>query len=212
MNILTLSCWSHSIKYHLFSWGGRSLLAAGLIKRVGLGGSSISLKVPGLEEDVQEVGFVDHLGAIQLILGALATSGHGVRDKAVEIAAIGHRVAHGGETFHHSVLIDGQVLTTIRNLQQLAPLHTAANIAGIGAAAELLPNIPQVAIFDTTFHVTMPDFAYIYPLPYEWYKKDGVRRYGFHGPSHLYLSRRAAALLGKTDRVIPPAVLKRYGR
>jgi acetate kinase len=197
MNILTLSCWSHSIKYHLFSWGGRSLLAAGLVKRVGLGESSISLKVAGVEEDVQEVGFVDHLGAVQLILEALATSGRGISGKAAEIVAVGHRVAHGGETFHRSVLIDGQVLNTIRNLQKLAPLHNAANVAGIEAAAELLPNIPQVAIFDTTFHVTMPDFAYIYPLPYEWYKKDGVRRYGFHGPSHLYLSRRAAVLLGK---------------
>ncbi|NTW87881.1 MAG: acetate kinase [Desulfobulbaceae bacterium] len=197
MNILTLSCWSNSIKYHLFSWGGRSLIAAGLVKRVGLGGSSINLQVPGRKQSNQDVEFVDHLGAIQLILETLATPRYGVSDEAREIAAVGHRVAHGGETFHHSVLIDRQVLNTIRGLQQLAPLHNAANIAGIEAATELLPDIPQVAIFDTTFHVTMPDFAYIYPLPYEWYEKDGVRRYGFHGPSHLYLSRRAAALLGK---------------
>ncbi len=197
MNILTLSCWSNSIKYHLFSWGGGALLAAGLVKRVGLGGSSISLKVPGRKQNNQDVEFVDHLGAIRLILETLATTRHGVSDEAVKITAVGHRVAHGGETFHHSVLIDCQVLNTIRDLQQLAPLHNAANIAGIEAAIKLLPNIPQVAIFDTTFHVTMPDFAYIYPLPYEWYKKDGIRRYGFHGPSHLYLSRRAAALLGK---------------
>ena len=197
MNILTLSCWSNSIKYHLFSWGGQSLLAAGLVKRVGLGGSSISLKVPGREETTQDAGFVDHLGAVHLVLETLSTHCHSVGNEAGNITAIGHRVAHGGETFHHSVLIDSQVLDTIRNLQQLAPLHNAANIAGIEATTKLLPNIPQVAIFDTTFHVTMPDFAYIYPLPYEWYKKDGVRRYGFHGPSHLYLSRRAAALLGK---------------
>ena len=197
MNILTLSCWSHSIKYHLFSWGGHTLLAAGVVKRVGLGGAAISLKVPGREQDTQEVEYVDHRGAVHLILETLAATRHGVSDQAGRIAAVGHRVAHGGETFHHSMVIDDQVLDTIRDLQQLAPLHNAANIAGIEAVVELLPDIPQVAIFDTTFHVTMPDFAYIYPLPYEWYKKYGVRRYGFHGPSHIYLSRRAARLLGK---------------
>jgi len=193
MNILTLSCWSHSIKYHLFSWGGESLLAAGLVKRVGLGGTSISLKAPGCEEVTREVAFADHQEAVSLILDALS----GIGGEAGRIAAVGHRVAHGGETFHCSVVIDGQVLAAIRELQQLAPLHNAANIAGIEAAAKLLPHIPHVAIFDTAFHITMPDFAYIYPLPYEWYEKHGVRRYGFHGPSHIYLSRRAAALLGK---------------
>jgi len=197
MNILTLSCWSHSIKYHLFSWGGRSLIAAGLVKRVGLGGASISLNVPGREQYTQDLEFVDHRGAVHLILETLADTRHGVSDQAGRIVAIGHRVAHGGETFCHSMVIDVQVLDTIRELQQLAPLHNAANIAGIEAAMELLPEIPQVAIFDTTFHVTIPDFAYIYPLPYEWYKKYGIRRYGFHGPSHIYLSRRAAMLLGK---------------
>ena len=197
MNILTLSCWSHSIKYHLFSWGGESLLAAGLVRRVGLGGTSISLKVPGRKEETRGVEFVDHQGAVSLILDTLKDPRHGVRDEAGRIGAVGHRVAHGGERFHHSVVIDGQVLDAIRDLKHLAPLHNAANIAGIEAATGLLPHIPQVAIFDTAFHVTMPDFAYIYPLPYEWYKKYGVRRYGFHGPSHIYLSRRAAMLLGK---------------
>ena len=197
MNILTLSCWSHSIKYHLFSWGGRSLLAAGLVKRVGLGGAAISLKVTGREQDSQDAGFVDHHGAVQLILETLAAPRHGISDEAGRIAAVGHRVAHGGETFHHSMVIDGQVLDTIRELRQLAPLHIDANIDGIEAAVDLLPGLPQVAIFDTTFHVTIPDFAYIYPLPYEWYTKYGIRRYGFHGPSHIYLSRRAASLLGK---------------
>lgn len=197
MNILTLSCWSNSIKYHLFSWGGESLLAAGLVKRVGLGGSSISLSVPGRKEYTKDVEFVDHQGAIALILDTLNDPRHGVGKDAGRIGAVGHRVAHGGERFHHSVVVDGQTLEAIRELQQLAPLHIAANIAGIEAAAGLLPRLPQVAIFDTAFHVTMPDFAYIYPLPYEWYKKYGVRRYGFHGPSHIYLSRRAAMLLGK---------------
>jgi len=197
MTILTLSCWSHSIKYHLFSWGGRSLLASGLVKRVGLGGTSISLKLPGREQETRDADYVTHRGALLLILETLAAPRHGISDETGLIAAVGHRVAHGGETFHHSMVIDGQVLDTIRSLQQLAPLHNAANIAGIEAAMELLPDIPQIAIFDTTFHATIPDFAYIYPLPYEWYEKYGIRRYGFHGPSHLYLSRRAACLLDK---------------
>ncbi|KAB0668272.1 acetate kinase [Oryzomonas sagensis] len=197
MNILTLSCRTHSIKFHLFTWGGESLLAAGDVKRVGLGGTSISLKVTGRENETREVEFVDHRGAVSLILAILDDPRHGIGEEAVQIGAVGHRVAHGGEQFRHSVVIDDQVLEAIRDLQQLAPLHNAANIAGIEAAAELLPHIPHVAIFDTAFHVTMPDFAYIYPLPYEWYKKFGVRRYGFHGPSHIYLSRRAAMLLGK---------------
>lgn len=194
MNILTLSCWSHSIKYHLFSWGGESLLAVGTVERVGLGGASISLKVAGREEETRDVEFIDHQGAVALILDTLSD---GVGSEAERIGAVGHRVAHGGERFHRSEVIDGRVLDAIRELQQLAPLHNAANIAGIEAATGLLPQVPHVAIFDTAFHVTMPDFAYVYPLPYEWYKSYGVRRYGFHGPSHLYLSRRAAALLGK---------------
>jgi acetate kinase len=169
-----------------------------VVKRVGLGGTSISLKAPGREEVTRDVAFVDHQEAVPLILDALNDPRHGVGNEAGRIVAVGHRVAHGGERFHHSVVIDDQVLVAIRELQQLAPLHNAANIAGIEAAAEALPNIPHVAIFDTAFHVTMPDFAYVYPLPYEWYKRFGVRRYGFHGPSHIYLSRRAATLLGKS--------------
>lgn len=173
------------------------MFAEGLVKRVGLGGASISLKVPGREEYTHDVEFVDHHAAVSLILDTLADTRHGVSNEAGQITAIGHRVAHGGEIFHQSVLINDQVLNAIRKLQQLAPLHNAANVSGIETAMELLPDIPQVAIFDTAFHSTMPEFAYIYPLPYEWYHKYGVRRYGFHGPSHIYLSRRAARLLGK---------------
>jgi acetate kinase len=197
MNILTLSCWSHSITYKLFSWGGRSLLAAGQVNRVGIGGASITLDMPDRLPYKQIVPFVDHLGAIGLILEALSAVRHSDGEKAWRIAAVGHRVAHGGESFSHSTVLDGPVLKTILELQRLAPLHNAANVAGIEAAVQLLPDIPQVAVFDTTFHTTMPDFAYIYAVPYGWYKKYGVRRYGFHGPSHLYLSRRAACLLGK---------------
>lgn len=197
MKVLTLNCWSHSIKYHLFSWDGKSVLAVGTVERVGLGSSFISQQVPGREPLCRETDYNDHQSAVARIIAALTDSRHGVIGDAGEILAVGHRVAHGGEEFHHSVQIDDHVLDAIRKLQHLAPLHCAPNIAGIEAAMGHLPGVPHVAIFDTAFHLTIPEYAYIYPLPYEWYKKYGVRRYGFHGPSHLYLSRRAAVLLGK---------------
>lgn len=197
MNILTLNCWSHTIKYHLFSWEGRAVLAVGTVERVGLGSSFIRQQVSDREPFCQEVEYNDHQSAIALIIATLTDQHHGVIADAGEIAAVGHRVAHGGEKFRHSVLIDDLVLTAIRKLHHLAPQHCAPNIAGIEAAMGHLPDIPHVAIFDTAFHLTMPEQAYIYPLPYEWYEKYRVRRYGFHGPSHLYLSRRAAVLLDK---------------
>lgn len=197
MNILTLNCWSHSIKYHLFSWDSREVLAEGTVERVALGGSFISQRVRGRELFHQEQECSGHQSAVALILATLTDPRHGAIADAGKISAVGHRVAHGGEDFRHSVLIDEHVLDSIRKLQHLAPLHCAANIAGIEAARGNMSGIPHVAIFDTAFHLTMPGYAYIYPLPYEWYEKYGVRRYGFHGPSHLYISRRAAALLDK---------------
>jgi acetate kinase len=187
MKILTLNCWSHSIKYHLFSWDERAVLAVGTVDRVGLGSSSISQRVPGGAPFCLEAEYI----------AALTDPQHGVIADALEISAVGHRVAHGGKEFRHSVLIDTHVLNSIRKLHHMAPLHCAPNIAGIEAAMVHLPAIPHVAVFDTAFHVPMPECAYLYPLPYEWFEKHGVRRYGFHGPSHLYLSRRAAVLLGK---------------
>lgn len=197
MKILTISCWSDKIKYYLLSSNGRATLASGIIERVGIGGSSIRQTVPGREEFCLASDNSDHQSAVALIIATLTDPHHGVIANASEISAVGHRVAHGGKEFQHSVQIDDNVLKSIRNLQHLAPLHSAPNIAGIEAAMMHLPAIPHVAIFDTAFHLSMPESAYIYPLPYEWCENHGVRRYGFHGPSHLYLSRRAAVLLDK---------------
>ncbi len=197
MNILTLTCWSHAIKYHLYSWDSRTLLASGTIDRVDLGSSSIIHLVPGREPFSLEVDNNDHRRAIALVISTLTDPQFGAITGAGEIAAVGHRVAHGGKEFRHSVQIDDHVLASIRELEHLAPLHCGPNIMGIEAAMALLPTVPHVAIFDTAFHASMPEAAYLYPLPYEWYEQYGVRRYGFHGPSHLYLSRRAAVHLHK---------------
>jgi len=197
MKILTITCWSHKIKYYLLSSDGRAILASGICERVGLGGSVIRQSVPGREPFLLETDNSDHQSAVALIIATLVDPEHGAIAGVAEISAVGHRVAHGGKEFRHSVQIDDHVLSTIRKLQHLAPQHLAPNIAGIKAAMMQLPAIPHVAIFDTAFHFSMPECACIYPLPYEWYENYGVRRYGFHGPSHLYLSRRAAVLLGK---------------
>ena len=197
MKILTVTCWSHKIKYYLLASGGRTILASGIIERVGLDSSFICQSIPGREPLTLEMDNDDHQSALALIISTLTDPQHGVIASVLEISAVGHRVAHGGKEFTHSVQIDDNVLNSIRQLQHLAPLHSAPNILGIEAAMALMPSIPHVAIFDTAFHLSMPEHAYIYPLPYEWHEKHGVRRYGFHGPSHLYLSRRAAVLLGK---------------
>ncbi|MDA8431176.1 MAG: acetate kinase [Geobacteraceae bacterium] len=197
MYILTITCWSHNIEYHLFSRDDRALLAAGIVERVGLGGSFITQSVPGREPFRIEAGDNDHQSAVALIVATLSDPQHGIISDPQEISAVGHRVVHGGEEFRHSVRIDERVLNSIRTLQHLAPLHSVPNIAGIEAAMLHLPAVPHVAILDTAFHASMPACAYLYPLPYEWYQNYGVRRYGFHGPSHLYLSRRASVLLGK---------------
>jgi acetate kinase len=197
MKILTITCWSHRINYYLLSSDGRAMLASGTIERVGLGGSFLRHSVPGREPFRLETDNNDHHSALALIIATLIDPEHGVIAGTLEISAVGHRVAHGGKKFRHSAQIDDLVLNAIRELQGLAPQHLAPNIAGIEAAMIQLPAIPHVAIFDTAFHGSMPESACIYPLPYEWYENYGVRRYGFHGPSHLYLSRRAAVLLGK---------------
>src|SRR3989339_801685 len=170
MIILALNCGSSSVKYKLFSWEERKTVTNGVIERIGIEG-----------------GPRDHRDALQEIIRSLPG----------KIDAVGHRVVHGGEKFKSSVLINDEVLEAIRSVQDLAPLHNPPNIAGIEAAKEVLPNIPHIAVFDTAFHQTMPEQAFIYPVPYEWYGMYGVRRYGFHGTSHLYVSRRAAVMLGK---------------
>lgn len=198
MVILALNCGSSSVKYQLFDWERKEVVAKGMVERVIIGDSFIMHEVPGRETYRREYECPDHQVAIDLIIKTLVDPEHGVVKEINEISAVGHRVVHGGEKFTRSVLIDEQVLNAVKDVQHLAPLHNPPNIAGIEAAQAILPQVPHVAIFDTAFHQTMPEHAYLYPLPYEWYEKYGVRRYGFHGTSHLYVSKRAAVLLGKT--------------
>jgi len=197
MDILALNCGSSSVKYQLFDWNAKVVVAKGMVERVGIGDSFIVHEVPGKENYREESDCPDHKYAIDLIIRTLTSSEHGVVKDMKQIAAVGHRVVHGGERFTKSVLIDDAVLAAVIEVQHLAPLHNPPNIAGIEAAKQVLPDVPHVAIFDTAFHQTMPEHAYLYPLPYEWYEKHGVRRYGFHGTSHLYVSKRIAAILGK---------------
>ncbi|RMF48289.1 MAG: acetate kinase [Deltaproteobacteria bacterium] len=200
MDILALNCGSSSVKYQLYDWERKEVIAKGMVERVTIGDSYIVHEVPGRETYREEYECPDHKVAIHLIVKILTDPKYGVLDDMSKISAVGHRVVHGGEKFTRSVLIDDAVLEAIKEVQHLAPLHNPPNIAGIEAAQANLPDVPHVAIFDTAFHQTMPEHAYMYPLPYEWYEKYGVRRYGFHGTSHLYVSKRAAVLLGKDPR------------
>ncbi len=197
MDILALNCGSSSVKYQLFDWEKKEVIASGMVERVTVGGSYIIHEVPGKEDYKEEHDCPDHVVAVELIIKTLTSADVGVVKDMSQISAVGHRVVHGGEKFTQSALINDEVLQAIKDVAHLAPLHNPANIAGMEAAMRVLPEAPQVAIFDTAFHQSMPEKAYIYPVPYEWYKEHGVRRYGFHGTSHLYVSKRAAALLGK---------------
>lgn len=197
MDILALNCGSSSVKYQLFDWQKKTVIAKGMVERVTVGDSFIIHEVPGRETYRDEYECPDHKTAIHLIIKTLANKDYGVVSDMSKISAVGHRVVHGGEKFTRSVLINDSVLDAIKEVQHLAPLHNPPNIAGIEAAQANLPDVPHVAIFDTAFHQTMPESAYTYPVPYAWYTKHGVRRYGFHGTSHLYVSKRAAVLLNK---------------
>jgi acetate kinase len=197
MIILALNCGSSSVKYQLFDWEKKEVVAKGMVERVIVGDSFIIHEVPGRDNYRCDYECPDHRVAIDLIIKTLVDKGHGVLSDINDISAVGHRVVHGGEKFTCSVLIDEAVLDAVKDVQHLAPLHNPPNIAGIEAAQAVLPQVPHIAIFDTAFHQTMPEHAYIYPVPYEWYKQHGVRRYGFHGTSHLYVSKRAAVILGK---------------
>lgn len=179
MIILALNCGSSSVKYKLYLWEKRQILAKGIVERIGIGGCP------------------DHKTALKQIIDTITKEKNAVIKDLSDISAIGHRVVHGGEKFKSSVLIDEDVLEAIRSVQDLAPLHNPHNISGIEAAQEVLPDVPHIAVFDTAFHQTMPEHSFLYPVPYEWYGMYGVRRYGFHGTSHLYVSRRAAVLLGR---------------
>jgi acetate kinase len=195
--IMALNCGSSSVKYQLFDWNQKAVVAKGMVERVTIDDSYIVHEVPGREVYKDEHNCPTHQAAIDLIIRTVTDSEQGVIKNVSEIAAVGHRLVHGGEKFTCSVVIDENVLETVKECQHLAPLHNPPNIEGVQAARALLPTVPQVAVFDTAFHQTMPEQAYIYPVPYEWYQKHQVRRYGFHGTSHLYVAKRAAALLGK---------------
>ena len=197
MNILVINAGSSSLKYQLLNPETQEVLAKGLCERIGIDGK-FTYKPTG-KEAVKEadVAMPTHSEAIQAVLNALVDPANGVIASMDEIGAVGHRVVHGGEKFASSVLITDEVMAAIEECNPLAPLHNPANIIGIKACQALMPNTPMVAVFDTAFHQTMPPVAYTYALPYEYYEKDKVRRYGFHGTSHKYVSQRAAAMLGK---------------
>lgn len=197
MTILTLNCGSSSVKYQLYDWDQKAVLANGQVERVTQEGSRILHKVPGRDEHVVDHHCPDHTEAIRLILDTLVDGTVGAISDIDEVKAVGHRVVHGGEKFAKSVIVDDEVIETFRSIQSLAPLHNPANIQGIEAARAVLPKVPHCAIMDTAWHQTMPAHAYTYALPYSWYRDHGVRRYGFHGTSFLYTAKRAAVLLGK---------------
>lgn len=197
MEILALNCGSSSVKYQLFDWDKGEVIARGMVERVTIGDSFIIHEVPGRDTYREEYECPDHKTAVHLIVKILTDETYGVVDNMSQISAVGHRVVHGGEKFTKSIQIDNTVLDAIKEVQHLAPLHNPPNISGIEAAQLALPDVPHIAIFDTAFHQSMPEYAYTYPVPYDWYKKHGVRRYGFHGTSHLYVSKRAAVLLQK---------------
>ncbi len=197
MIILALNCGSSSVKYQLYDWDKREVITRGVVERIGLENSFITHEEPGKDVYKAEYSCPNHEAALKLILDTLTDKDVGVIKEINAISAVGHRVVHGGEKFHSSVKIDDEVLSAIKEYADLAPLHNPANIAGIEGAKAVLPDVPHIAVFDTAFHQTMEPYAYMYPVPYEWYKMYGVRRYGFHGTSHLYVSRRAAAILGK---------------
>jgi len=197
MDILTLNCGSSSVKYQLYRWSEKRILAKGIVERVTIGGSFIKHEVPGRDAVKIQSECPTHREAIELILKTLTDPEIGVIKDVKEVKAVGHRVVHGGEKFNKSVLITDEALRTFEELQDLAPLHNPPNIMGIKAAMNVLPDVPHVAIMDTAWHQTMPEHAFIYALPREWYEKYHIRRYGFHGTSLLYVAKRASVLLGK---------------
>lgn len=197
MNILVINCGSSSLKYQLIDMDNEKVLAKGLAERIGIEGSRIKHRTTGKDEVVIEKPMSNHKVVLELVLNALVDPNYGAIKSMDEIGAVGHRVVHGGEKFASSVKIDAEVMEALNACVDLAPLHNPPNIMGIEACKELMPNTPMVGVFDTAFHQTMPRENFIYPLPYELYEKYGVRRYGFHGTSHKYVSNKAAEMLGK---------------
>lgn len=197
MKVLVVNCGSSSIKYQLFNMTDESVLAKGLVERIGLEGSVLTHQPTGRDKVIINADISNHSIGIKLVLEALTDADHGVISSMKEIAAVGHRVVHGGEKFADSVLITPEVMKALEDCIEMAPLHNPPNILGINACAELMPGVPQVGVFDTAFHQSMPKHAFLYGLPYEAYEKYGLRRYGFHGTSHKYVSQRAAEMMGQ---------------
>lgn len=197
MKVLVVNCGSSSLKYQFIDMEKEEVLVKGLVERIGMDGSQCKHEVPGKEKEIIETPMKDHSVAIQVVIDALTDDKIGVIKSMDEIDAIGHRVVHGGEKFAESVIITDEVIQAIEDCNELAPLHNPANLMGIRACQQIMPNVPMVAVFDTAFHQTMPAENYLYALPYELYEKYAIRKYGFHGTSHKYVAQRAAELIGK---------------
>lgn len=196
MKILVLNCGSSSIKYKLFDMTSKEVIAQGGIEKIGLKDSFLKLTLPNGEKKILEKNIPEHTTGIEFILEILTSPEYGCIKSLEEINAVGHRLVHGGERFSESVLITKEVIDMIVSCNDLAPLHNPANLKGVNAISKTLPDVPQVGVFDTAFHQTMPDYAYLYAIPYELYEKYAIRRYGFHGTSHRYVSARVCEFLG----------------
>ena len=197
MKILVINAGSSSLKYQLIDMDTENVMAKGLCERIGIEGSKLNHTPGNGDKVVIEKPMNDHADAINMVIDALVSNEHGVIADMSEISAVGHRVVHGGELFSQSVVITDEVKSAIESCNDLAPLHNPANLIGIAACEKAMPDVPQVAVFDTAFHQTMPKEAYMYAIPYKYYENYKVRRYGFHGTSHRYVTQRAAAMLGK---------------
>ena len=197
MNILVINCGSSSLKYQLIDSESEKVLAKGLCERIGIDGSAITHQPAGGDKVTTEVSMPDHTEAVKYVIEKLTDPEVGVVKSLDEIGAVGHRIVHGGEKFASSVVIDDEVLKAVEECNDLAPLHNPANLIGINSCKKIMPGVPMVAVFDTAFHQTMPKKAYLYGLPYDYYEKYKVRRYGFHGTSHDFVSNRVAEILGK---------------
>lgn len=197
MNVLVINCGSSSLKFQLIEAQSEKLIAKGICERIGIEGSQICYTPAGGTKEVTVSPMKDHTDAIRLVLAALTNEKTGVVKDLSEIGAVGHRIVHGGEKFSEATIIDDEVLKAIAECNDLAPLHNPANLIGIEAVKKLMPDTPMVAVFDTAFHQTMPEEAYLYGLPYRYYEDYKIRRYGFHGTSHSYVSKKAAELLGQ---------------
>ncbi|MEO2506244.1 acetate kinase [Clostridium paraputrificum] len=197
MKVLVINCGSSSLKYQLIDMETENSLAQGLVERIGIEGSVLTQKVEGKDKYIVKTPMKNHKEAIEIVLKALVDGEHGVIKSMDEITAVGHRVVHGGEKYASSVLITDEVKKSIEECYKLAPLHNPPNMIGIEACEELMPNTPMVAVFDTAFHQTMPKEAFLYALPYELYTENGIRKYGFHGTSHMYVSNKVAEVMGK---------------